>query len=323
MVSRKPETMEIFWTGNDYSVQHAYWYEGHAELDAPCSCAAAKRCVQDHWVSRAPNTMEVFWLGLDGSVQDAYWYEGSRSWGRFPTRAPEQRLAEQRYQRRVAHVQHSGGLLIGTDGSVQDAYWYEGMTGWGRYQMAPAGVPIPSAGFVLSRVGRAMSTAWITPTGAVTEAHWSEGMSSFRRETVAPPAAPTWRPGSALSPDDPTPSRCSGAPPTDRFRTPTGTRAWRAGVTTSWLPASLVPTARDSLLPRLILPMVPAKKKQLMLAQGRRFGHRQRHGRALEKLRLPVVKHAGLQLQLVAQLADRNLVDQMTMKDLGLCSGVK
>ena len=45
-------------------MQHAYWHRGMPRLDAR-SCAAAKRCVQDHCGLAAPNTMEVFWLGLN------------------------------------------------------------------------------------------------------------------------------------------------------------------------------------------------------------------------------------------------------------------
>ena len=46
-------------------------------------------------------------------------------------------------------------------------------------------------------------------------------------------------------------------------------------------------------------------------------------GRALEKLRVPVVKDAGLELELVAELADRDFIDQVPRQICAFCSGVK
>ena len=64
-ISRRPNTMEIFWIGSDGSVWDAYFYEGHAKLEsyqlAPAGSAAPGSSIAV--VSRKPETMEIFRTG--------------------------------------------------------------------------------------------------------------------------------------------------------------------------------------------------------------------------------------------------------------------
>ena len=77
-VSRIPNSMEVFWVGQNGSVQDAYWYEGsnwqryelYSKDDAKSSTNGSITVV-----SRIPNSIEVFWIGQNGSVKDAYWYD--------------------------------------------------------------------------------------------------------------------------------------------------------------------------------------------------------------------------------------------------------
>jgi len=74
-VSRIPNSLEIWWIGNDGSIQDAYWYEGQDGWRqfqiAPAGSASTNGSITA--VSRIPGSMEVWWIGANGSVQDAYW----------------------------------------------------------------------------------------------------------------------------------------------------------------------------------------------------------------------------------------------------------
>ncbi|MFE3448946.1 hypothetical protein ACFXJ8_08395, partial [Nonomuraea sp. NPDC059194] len=78
-LARKPGTMEVFWIGQDGSVQHAFWYEGAGPWQqgdqariAPAGVAAPQAGIAA--VSRRPDHMEVFWVDpADRSIRHAYW----------------------------------------------------------------------------------------------------------------------------------------------------------------------------------------------------------------------------------------------------------
>ena len=117
--------MEVFWIGQNGSIQDAYWYEGanwqHFEL-APAGNASTNGSISV--VSRIPNSMEVFWIGQNGSVQDAYWYEGS-NWQRFEL-TPAGNASTNGSISVVSRIPNSMEVFwIGQNGSVQDAYWYD------------------------------------------------------------------------------------------------------------------------------------------------------------------------------------------------------
>jgi hypothetical protein len=89
VVSRAPNTMELWYVGADRSVQDWFWYEGNQWQNyplAPAGSASANSSIAA--VSRASNTMELWFQGADGSVQDAFWYDGGGPWGRFPLEGP-------------------------------------------------------------------------------------------------------------------------------------------------------------------------------------------------------------------------------------------
>jgi hypothetical protein len=82
-VSRVPNSMELWWTGADGSIQDNYWYEGaqwqRFALAPPGSASPTGRI---DVTSRIPGSMELWWPGANGSVQDNYWY------GNVPANVP-------------------------------------------------------------------------------------------------------------------------------------------------------------------------------------------------------------------------------------------
>ena len=82
-------SMDVWWVGDDFSVQGAYWSDGQPwqryQLAPPNSAMAFSIAA----VSRIPTSMEIWWVGTeDRSVQGAYWYEG-QSWQRYQLAPPD------------------------------------------------------------------------------------------------------------------------------------------------------------------------------------------------------------------------------------------
>src|SRR3954454_5199054 len=82
-------TMDVWWVGDDFSVQGASWSDGQPwqryELAPPGSAHPTSSIAA---VSRIPTSMEIWWVGReDYSVQGAYWYEG-QSWQRYELAPP-------------------------------------------------------------------------------------------------------------------------------------------------------------------------------------------------------------------------------------------
>jgi hypothetical protein len=83
-VSRKSNTMEVWWAGADGSLHDSYFYVGQGWNQFPLvpSDGSGNFPAAITAVSRESNTMEVFWIdsvsflsgGSAGSVEDAYWY---------------------------------------------------------------------------------------------------------------------------------------------------------------------------------------------------------------------------------------------------------
>ncbi|MFE3448947.1 CAP domain-containing protein, partial [Nonomuraea sp. NPDC059194] len=113
-LARKPGTIEVFWIGQDGSVQHAFWNEGGAWTQgnqpriAPAGVAAPQAGIAA--VSRMPNTMEVFWIGPGDPLRHTFWYDGGVSWwdSESPIIPPRDcRAAEEPYAAYVDRVPQS------------------------------------------------------------------------------------------------------------------------------------------------------------------------------------------------------------------------
>jgi hypothetical protein len=126
VVSRVPNSMELWFVGADASIQDYYWYEGSSWQNftlAPRGSAMLTSGIAA--VSRVPNSMELWFVGLDGSIQDYYWYEGS-NWQNF-TLAPLFSVSLTSGVAAVSRVPNSMEVwFVGLDDSVWDNYWYQG-----------------------------------------------------------------------------------------------------------------------------------------------------------------------------------------------------
>ena len=124
-VSRIPNSMELWWVGQNGSVQGAYWYDGsnwaRYEL-APAGSASVSGGIAA--VSRVPNSMEVWFVGANGSVQDHYWYEGA-NWQSFELAAAGAASVNGGIAA-VSRVPNSMEMwFVGGNGSVQDHFFYD------------------------------------------------------------------------------------------------------------------------------------------------------------------------------------------------------
>jgi hypothetical protein len=187
-VSRIPNSMEMWWTGADGSVQDAYWYDGgnwqRFALEPSGRAALAGGMTA---VSRVQNSMETWWIGPDGSVQDAYWYDGA-NWQNFTLAGPGSASLGGGIKA-VSRIQNSMELWwVGPDGSVHDAYWYDGGT-WQNFQLAGPGSAAQQSGIAgVSRIPTSMEIWWIGPDGSVHDAYWYDG-ANWQNFQLAGPAS--------------------------------------------------------------------------------------------------------------------------------------
>jgi hypothetical protein len=172
-VSRKPDTMEIFWIGDDGSIQHRYWYAGSSWQSAPLAPAGSASTVGGITaVSRIPASMEVWWVGLNGSVQDAYFYDGA-GWTRFQL-APARSASITGGIAAVSRQPNTMEIFwIEPDGSVQHMYWYGG-AGWQTdHPVAPAGSASTKGGITaVSRIPTSMEIWWVGADGSIQDGYW-------------------------------------------------------------------------------------------------------------------------------------------------------
>jgi len=174
VVSRIPESMEVFWIGPDGSVRDAFWYNNSGWKNfilAPAGTASTNGSIAA--VSRASGSMEVFWIGPDGSVRDAYWSD-KVGWKNFIL-APAGSAST---NGSIAAVSRASGSMevfwIGPDGSVRDAYWSD-KVGWNHFVLAPAGSASTNGSIAaVSRASGSMEVFWIGPDGSVRDAYWSD-----------------------------------------------------------------------------------------------------------------------------------------------------
>ena len=115
----KSKTMEVFWSRDDGSLQHAWYYEGSGwgsgEVCAPSGVPITSIAA----VSRASNTMEVFWSRDDGSLQHAWYYEGS-GWG-CGQLAPPGTVGLPSVTALSRAANHMEIFWVGAEGSLQHA----------------------------------------------------------------------------------------------------------------------------------------------------------------------------------------------------------
>lgn len=195
-ISRKPNTLEIFWVGPGGKIMDGYWYEGQQgwktfELAPAGSVSSFGNNIT--CLSRAGNTIELFWIGSAGKIMDAFWYEGQQGWRIFEL-AP---FGSANVFSGITAVSRATGTMelfwIASDGSIKDAYWYEGQKNWQIFELAKPGSAMvgkniyASTGITaVARKSSTMDLFWIGPEGQVRDAYWYEGQQGWRTFDIAP-----------------------------------------------------------------------------------------------------------------------------------------
>jgi hypothetical protein len=169
VVSRASNTMEVFWTGRDGSVQDRYFYDGagwngFSLAPAGSALASLSPAGQVTAGSKASNTMEVWFIGRDNSVQDRYYFDGW-GWNGFTLSGPgsaEWALAS------VAPSSTSMDVFWRGYGSnsVQLAFGPP----WAQMQVAPAGPGAAGGITAVSRTSSNLDAFYLTFNGAIDQA---------------------------------------------------------------------------------------------------------------------------------------------------------
>jgi hypothetical protein len=171
-VSRASNTMEVFWIGQDGSIQDHYYYDGAGWNQFPQGLYPAGTALglgspagAITVVSRASNTMELWFTGRDYSVQDAYWYQGG-FWNRFTLAG--------------ANSMQSAIASAAPVSSAMDVFWNGYGSGtielanfgppWAVSQVAPAGPPSQGNVAAVSRAPNHLDVFYVTFNGGIDEA---------------------------------------------------------------------------------------------------------------------------------------------------------
>jgi hypothetical protein len=184
-VSRRPNTMEVFWIGPNGTVENKNYYDGVGwrgfTLAGP---NAASTTGGISAVSRSSNTIELFYIGSDGSVQDAYFYEGG-PWIGFTLAGP----GSASKVGGIAAVSRSSNTMevfwIGPNGTVENKNYYDGV-GWRGFTLA--GPNAASTTGAIAAISRSFNTIELFYTGAdasIQDAYFYEG-GPWRGFTLAP-----------------------------------------------------------------------------------------------------------------------------------------
>jgi len=133
-ISRKSNTIEVFWVGNDYSIQHAYWYDtigwaGPFALTNPNTVDGWSAQPDLAVVSRNPyDKLEVFFRGREmyQKLHHVYWSEGVPENGFWSgkTQIPGSIYAASGKLAAISRASDAIEVFFhGTDYEVHHTYW--------------------------------------------------------------------------------------------------------------------------------------------------------------------------------------------------------
>lgn len=193
-LSRINTSMEIWWVGEDGSVQGAFWYKGqHNDAWQRYQVVPSDKASRTSGiaaVSRIDTAMEIWWVGPKGSVEGGYYYAtDTKPWQTY-TVAPEGSASQTHSIAAVSRRPKSMDVVwITPDGGVEGAFWNEG-DDWAPYPDAIAEKNSASTTGGLAAVSRTESSIevwWIGPDGSVQGAAWNEGVGWRRYDDAVSP----------------------------------------------------------------------------------------------------------------------------------------
>jgi hypothetical protein len=180
-VSRASSQADVFWVGENGSVEHAavdVTSTVSPELSQVSPAGSASTTGSLAAVSRATDTWEIFWVTPAGAVEDHYWFQSGFT-GQF-TLYPAGASSPSTFEsRQMAVVSRNSGTMevfwIGQDRSVQDSYFYNGQ-GWNHFTLSPAGSVVnPSQIAAVTRAPNTMELWWIGTASQIHGAFWFQG----------------------------------------------------------------------------------------------------------------------------------------------------
>jgi len=208
-ISRKSNTIEVFWVGNDYSIQHAYWYDtigwaGPFALTNPNTVDGWSAQPDLAVVSRNPyDKLEVFFRGREmyQKLHHVYWSEGVPENGFWSgeTQIPGSIYAASGKLAAISRASDAIEVFFhGTDYEVHHTYW-DG-SNWNNGGIVNASESRGDALGGIAAVTRASSStqmeAWFpTPCSRALQASYTGSNFDFTRGCRARCA---WREGGGL-----------------------------------------------------------------------------------------------------------------------------
>lgn len=137
-LSRKSDTMEVWWVAPDGAVKGAFWYE-HQKEWTPYEIAGKGSAVPGGHIvalSRKSNALEIWWITPEGAVRGADWYEGQTKWNAYPKISADKTADT---SGRIAAVSRKEDTMeiwwVAPDGNVKGADWYESTKKWNTYEI--------------------------------------------------------------------------------------------------------------------------------------------------------------------------------------------
>ncbi|MFB6456855.1 hypothetical protein ACE38W_16400 [Chitinophaga sp. Hz27] len=183
-VSREPNHVDIFWTGNDGKIYSSWWHAGgnwdNHVFQIPGNYPPPAPGTKITSISREPNHLDIFWIGNDGKIYSSWWHAGG-NWdnhvfqvpGNYPQPAPSTNIASV-----CRESNHLDIFWIGNDGMVYSSWWHVGGT-WNEHVFqVPGNYIAPAPGTNISSVSREpnhLDIFWIGNDGKLYSSWWHTG----------------------------------------------------------------------------------------------------------------------------------------------------
>jgi hypothetical protein len=191
-VSRKSNTIDIWWIGPNNSIEGSHWDE-HTDWKryqlAPNGSAVQRSKIYAQ--SRTPTHLNVIWIDPHGSIEASFYEERSMSWTRYQI-AGNGSAALNSSLTAVSRIPTSEEVYWQSpQGSVERAYWNLNdlpvTKPWRRSSIPLYGnVAIGSGMTAVSRVPEIIDLYWINTYGAVIESYWIDKKTPWNSYEIAP-----------------------------------------------------------------------------------------------------------------------------------------
>jgi len=180
-LSRREDTVEVFWVGPDRSVQHAWWYPVGGWKNSQLAGAGSVAMIPGLTaVTRNLGHMEVFWVDDTQAINSAFWYDGA-GW-KHALIAP---VGTVRFDGLTAISRQRSRMdlcFTGTQSDLRLLSFHDG-EGWTQQQLHPEGSVFngvrSKAG--VSRNPDHLEFFWADTSGGVSDVYWFDPRPAYDR----------------------------------------------------------------------------------------------------------------------------------------------